>query len=96
MTNRIKPGPGMEPSWKELIESGELQRIIDRGIGHERQKGMADRTPVFGKVPSNWSELTREQKKAWSLEFLRAAKAAANKEDRPQPERDLLGEPSSE
>jgi hypothetical protein len=27
----------MGPSWKELIESGEVQRILDRGVEHERE-----------------------------------------------------------
>jgi hypothetical protein len=84
MTNRTKPGPGMGPSWKELIESGELQRILDRDVEHEKGNG-ADRKRVFGKVPSNWSELTRAQKKAWSLEFLRAAKEAAGKQEQQSP-----------
>jgi hypothetical protein len=27
MTNRTKPGPGIGPSWEELIQSGELRRM---------------------------------------------------------------------
>jgi hypothetical protein len=86
MTNRIKLGPGMGPSWKELIESGEVQRILDRGVELNREKGMADRKPIFGKVPTNWSELTREQKKAWTLEFLGAAKEAAGQQEQQRPD----------
>jgi hypothetical protein len=46
MTNRTKPGPGMGPSWKELVESGELQRILDRGQAQKPAEGTEQGQPV--------------------------------------------------
>jgi hypothetical protein len=75
MTNRIRPGSGIGPTWRELIESGELQRILEYSRQDRKEsRSMVERKPVFGKVPSNWSELTCEQKKEWARDFLRAAK----------------------
>jgi hypothetical protein len=36
----------MGPSWKELIESGELQRILDRGVKHKGQPKALNQEPV--------------------------------------------------
>lgn len=33
-------------------------------------EGVEARRPVFGKVPSNWEELSHKEKDAWSLQFL--------------------------
>jgi hypothetical protein len=40
--------------------------------------------PVFLRPPSNWGELTQQQKHEWALQFLDAAIDAADPEDRPK------------
>jgi hypothetical protein len=42
------------------------------------------RRPVFFQIPMNWDKLTQEEKDAWSVQFLDAAIAAADPEDRPK------------
>jgi hypothetical protein len=42
------------------------------------------RHPVFFQIPMNWKGLTEEEKDAWALQFLDAAIAAADPEDRPK------------
>jgi hypothetical protein len=80
MTNRIKPGPGsIGPTWKELIQSGELRpsRGTDAADGGTGSPG---RKPVFGKVPSNWDDLTEAEQEEWAIQFVRAAKAASGED----------------
>jgi hypothetical protein len=51
MTNRIKPGPGMGPSWKELIESGELVRILDAQVERESGPTVLNKGSLFAPTP---------------------------------------------
>jgi hypothetical protein len=50
MTNRTKPGPGMGPSWKELIESGEFQRILDRGVKHKGRPKILNKGNLYAPI----------------------------------------------
>ena len=76
MTSRIKPGPGIGPTWKELIESGELRRILNLHEEHTQEQGMVERKPVFARISDTWEDFTQEEKDAWSHGILQAAKAA--------------------
>jgi hypothetical protein len=51
VTNRTKPGPGMGPSWKELIESGELQRIVDRGVKPKSRPKVINKGSMCAPIP---------------------------------------------
>jgi hypothetical protein len=52
MTNRIKPGPGIGPTWEELFDSGQLRpgqgsHAADEGTGRPGRK------PDFARPPNN-------------------------------------------
>jgi hypothetical protein len=38
MTNRTNPGPGIGPTWQELIDSGEFERVLEDLPGRKKRK----------------------------------------------------------
>jgi hypothetical protein len=41
----------MGPSWKELIESGEFQRILDRGVKHKGRPKVLNKGSLYAPIP---------------------------------------------